>query len=60
MSKLIMISAGCLEIIAGLVFLLVVKFPAIAILFFISGILFIISGLLTKKTKLVDVDNDDN
>lgn len=56
MSKLIMILAGCLEIIAGLIFLLIVKFPAIAILLFIAGILFIISGLLTRNKTNDDIE----
>lgn len=51
MSKVLMISAGCLEIIAGLIFLLAVKFPAAAILLLLAGVLFIIAGLLTKKSN---------
>lgn len=56
MSKLIMILAGCLEITAGLIFLFVVRFNAIAILFFIAGILFVISGLLTRKKSDDDIE----
>ena len=59
MSKNIMILAGCLEIIAGLIFLFVVKLPAIAILFFISGALFVVSGVLTGKAKMNDSDNEE-
>ena len=60
MSKIIMILAGCLEIIAGLIFLFAVKFPAISILLFISGILFIASGLLTGRAKMNDSGNEEN
>ncbi|MBR1599456.1 MAG: hypothetical protein IJ661_11190 [Lachnospiraceae bacterium] len=59
MSKIIMISAGCLEIISGLIFLAIVRFPAIAILFFISGILFVVSGLLTGKAEIKDSGNEE-
>ena len=60
MSRIIMVLAGCLEIIAGVIFLFIVKFPAIAILLFISGILFIISGMLTGRVETNSSSNDDN
>ena len=52
MSKnIIMFAAGGIEIVLGLIFLFVAKFPAIAILFVISGALFVASGVLTRKAE---------
>ena len=56
MSKLVMFLAGILEIIAGLIFLFVVKLKFIAVFLFIAGALFIISGLLTAKAESDDDD----
>ena len=52
MSKIIMISVGCLWLILGLIFLIVAKFPMMGILFFFSVILFIVSGVLSKAKKV--------
>ena len=49
MAKKLLIAAGCLELIAGIVFLLIVKFSFMGILFLIAGMLFISAALLTKN-----------
>ena len=59
MSKTIMFSAGCLEIIAGLIFLIAVKFPVMAILLLLSGIMFIVAGLFTMKAEGDNTVSDD-
>ncbi len=51
MSKIIMLSVGCLEILAGLIFLLFVRFTFMGILFIMAGALFIASWSLTKKVN---------
>jgi len=51
MSKMIMLLAGGLEIVAGIIFLLIVKFTFMGILFLVAGLLFVVAGLLTKNAE---------